>query len=207
MSSNEFINNLIAELQADGVKSAAADDKSKKDDKKDDKKEDKKDERENAFRERMKGKKDDKDDKKKKDKDDKKGEEKKASVLPGTDFDVLAGLEGLPEDLRKLASAAASAEFMADMARQKILGTPRATAPVDTQKQATEAAGTFDASTLFNEVFELHTAKLAQLDPAYGALLEAEQEKMAFNQGYADAVKAAQQRLQPVNPFAQMGGF
>lgn len=199
MASNLFIQDLIAQLQADGVKSAADDDKAKKgkDDKdKDDKKDDKDDksERENAFRERMKHKKEEREEK----------EEKKASSFVGGDFDILAGLESLPEDLRKLASAEASAEFLADMARQNAFGFARS-APQQEQKQAAYDGDNLDATQLFNDVFEMHTAKLASLDPEYGAMLEAEQEKMAFNQGFEDTVKEAQQRL-GVNPFAQFGG-
>lgn len=203
MASNDFIRGLIAELQSEGVKSAADDDdkaKKTKDDDKDKHKKDEKGERENAFRERMKGKKD-----KDKDEDDKK---KSAGALPVLDGSLLADLESLPEDLRKLASARATASFLADMARSQTFGgAPAAPALQEPTKEAAAGFGQeqpFDASDLFNQVFELHTAKLASLDPEFAAILEHEQTKMAFNQGFEDTVLELQAQL-GVNPFAALG--
>ena len=47
---------------------------------------------------------------------------------------------------------------------------------------------------VFDAAFELHTAKLAAWDPTYGAILHAEQEKVAFNQGYQQAMASLAQQ-------------
>jgi hypothetical protein len=188
MASNEFIQSLISQLTEEGVKLAADSDKKDEKDKDKDKEhsKDEKTERDNAFRERMR---------RAKEKGGEEDEKKSAS----TEFDLLAGLEALPEDLRKLAAAEATSLFLADMARQNVFGT---TAP-EPLKQAGEAQAEAD---LFNEVFELHTAKLASLDPSYAQLLAAEQEKAAFNQGFEDAVLHVQQQM-GARGFNQFGGF
>lgn len=43
---------------------------------------------------------------------------------------------------------------------------------------------------LFEAAFNDHTAKLAAYDPEYGAILHAEQEKMAFDASYAETLAA-----------------
>ena len=48
------------------------------------------------------------------------------------------------------------------------------------------------AEALFNAVFEDQTQKLAAYDPEYAEILEAEQVKMAFNQGFEELLVAAQ---------------
>lgn len=171
--SSTYIQSLIDEITASQTEKLAS---SHEKDEKKDKKSDKKD-RGREFYERMRGKKDD---------------EKKAAdqqLAEKAAFDLFAQVADLPDDLKKLAAMEAEAEFFADLQRQQAFG-------FQAQKEASEA----DYGSLFNEVFEAHTAKLAALDPEYAMMLEQEQQKMAFNQGYEDAM--AELHAQ-VNPFAQ----
>jgi hypothetical protein len=56
------------------------------------------------------------------------------------------------------------------------------------QAAMSEAA---DTEALFDAAFEAHTAKLAALDPAYAAMLHAEQEKAAaFEAAYYTTLQA-----------------
>jgi hypothetical protein len=43
---------------------------------------------------------------------------------------------------------------------------------------------------LFDAAFNEHTAKLAALDPEYAQILQAEQEKLAFDQAYYETLAA-----------------
>lgn len=45
---------------------------------------------------------------------------------------------------------------------------------------------------LFDATFADHTAKLAAVDPEYAAILHAEQEKQAFNVGFAEIMAQAE---------------
>jgi hypothetical protein len=174
--SSTYIQSLIDEITA-GQTEKLASSHEKDEKKKDDKKSDKKD-RGREFYERMRGKKE----------DEKKDSEKKAAERAA--FDLFAQVADLPDDLKKLAAMEAEAEFFADLQRQQAFGFQTE------QKQASDA----DYQNLFNEVFEMHTAKLAALDPEYAMVLEQEQQKLAFNQGYEDAM--AELHAQ-VNPFSQ----
>jgi hypothetical protein len=189
MSGTAYLQTLIAQL-ADGptTTKVAAEDEDKKGDKKksDSKDDDKKGGR--AFFEKMRGKKDD--DKKKSDDKDKDEKEKKANQDA-----VLAMIADLPDDLKKLAAAQAESEFLLELAQMN--------AGLTVQKQASAQAPALDERVLFNAAYEEHTAKLAALDPEYGAALDAQQEKMAFNQGFNDTLAAIKAG---VNPFAAFAG-
>lgn len=95
-----------------------------------------------------------------------------------TPFDVFMSQHAQPAQPVQATKAAADAQFenaywdeMAKLASQH------------------EAAS---AEELFNAAFEDQTQKLAAADPEYAHILEAEQVKMAFNQGFEQVVYAAQ---------------
>lgn len=73
------------------------------------------------------------------------------------------------------------------------------------QVQKRAAAEYFDD--LFDAAFEDHTAKLAAYDPTYGAILHAEQEKMAFNEAFEATKQACDAVAQQayLNTMAQYG--
>jgi hypothetical protein len=179
--SSTYIQSLIDEITASQATKLASDhekdEKHEKSDKKDDKS-DKKD-RGREFFEKMRGKKDD---------------EKKAAVKTAAEraaFDLFAEVADLPDDLRKLAAMEAEAEFFADLQRQQAFGFGGAA------KQASDD----EYAALFNEVFEAHTAKLASFDPDYAVMLAEEQQKMAFNQGFEDAMAELQAQINPLSQF------